>query len=95
VRSGNDEETEQYQDIVLKENRLVGKKRQWCQSSCSYGQTYTDRHEFTFEEARQERRDLIPEFFNECRGSFEGKYDLSENCLIRSLNDDESLSQAD
>ena len=94
LSSGN-EESVQFQDMLLKENRIVGKKRQWCQSSCSNNQTFMDQHEFTFDEAKEDRKNMMQELSNDCRGSFEGKYDLSENCLMRSLNDDETLSQQD
>ena len=55
LSSGN-EESVQFQDMLLRENRNVDKTRQWCQSSCSNNQTFTDQHEFTFDDAKEDRK---------------------------------------
>lgn len=92
ISSGN-EESVQFQDILIRENRNVNKTRQWCQSSCSNNQAFTDQHEFTFDDGQENSKNQ--ELSNDCRGSFERKYDLSENCLMHSVNEDEILSQQD
>lgn len=94
MSSGN-EESVQFQDILLRESRNLNKTRQWCQSSCSNNQTFTDQHEFTFDEAKDSSKNQEQELSNHCRGSFVGKYDLSENCLMHSVNEDEVLTQQD
>lgn len=55
VSSGN-EESVQFQDMLLRENRTLNKARQWCQSSCSNNQSYADQHEFTFDEGKDARQ---------------------------------------
>lgn len=83
-------ESDQDQDMLLREG---GKSGQWCPSSCSNnGRAFTEQHEFTFEDGNGQNRQ---ELSNACRGSIEGQYELSENSLMQSMNDDESMALQD
>lgn len=91
MSSGNDESV-QFQDILLRENRNLNKSGQWCQSSCSNNQSYTDQHEFTFDDGKDGKPNQDQELSNDLLRAYEAKYDLSDNCMH---SDDESLSPQD